>query len=283
MATISGKNVQNPKGGRPAIEIHKETFLRLYNEGLADQIIAQNLGISRQTVIRFRESMGLKPNRKRGERGPGKVREDKSYYQEVKRVMRIPEVAREIYKAAKIYRRAGGDEATSYVATVIDPAPTPRVIPGPWCSPADKINLTQVKYIVTVEQQAERTGIAGVPGPAVFELAEVVKTGSERLIRKLAMAAVMQAFMVGVNETVKKVTSKIGPVHLSRRALSVLRDTWERVKNQCLAWAPVQEESKKRFTFRVMGERPALTGKVGRQGGRWSLEARRAFAGANGY
>lgn len=283
MPAVSEKNVQNPRGGRPAVGIDGERFLRLHNEGLADQVIAQNFGVSRQTVIRLRTSMGLKPNRQRGERGPGKAREGKSYYLEAKRVMRIPEVAREVYKAARIYRRAGGDEATSYVATIIDPAPVPKLAPGPWVAPAERINRTAVKYIVSVEQRAERAGIAGVPGPAVFELAEVIKTGSKRLIRKLAMAAVVQAFMVGVNETVKKVTDEINPVHLSRRALSVLQNAWEKVRDQCLAWAPVQDESRKRFAFGSGETAPLFTGKVGRQGGRWSLDARRAFAGADGY
>ncbi len=277
------KNVQNKKGGRPAIEIDRNKFMKLYDEGMTDQAIADALGVSRQTVMRTREKMGLKPNRKRGERGPGKVREDKSYYHEVMRVMRIPEVAREIYKAAQIYRRNGGDEAASYVAAVIDPAPVPRVNPGPFCPPADKINRKEIKYIVSTEIQAERAAIAGVPGPAVFELARVIKTGSRRVIEKLAMAAVMQAFFVGVHETVKKVMSEIHPINLSRRALSAIKSGWERVKEECLKWAPIQEETKKRMNFAAPAGRAGGTGKKGKGGGTVNLHNRTAWAGANGY
>ncbi|RJX17209.1 MAG: hypothetical protein C4575_13635 [Desulforudis sp.] len=282
MSAGSRKNVQN-HGGRPSIEINRTAFLGFYHNGLTDQQIAEHLGVSRQTAIRFRQANGLKPNRKRGERGAGAVREHKAYYEEIKRVMRIPEVARAVYRAAKMFRDSGGDEATSYVATVIDPAPLPRVNPGSWCSPADKINLTQIKYIVTVEQQAERAVVAGVPGPAVFELTRAVKSGSPRLIEKLAMSAVVNAFMVGVHETVAKVMAELNPVYLSRRALSAVKSTWERIWTACLEWAPVQSERRARAAAVRAGGYGGGTGKAGKGGGRVNLHDRTAWAGANGY
>lgn len=276
------KNVQN-LGGRPGAEIDQKVLRELHRNGLTDQQIAEHLQVSRQTVIRFRQALGLEPNRKRGGRGAGAVREDKAYYEEAKRVMRIPEVARAIYRAAKEYRNAGGDEAASYVATVIDPAPIPRVVPGPWCSPADKINLTQIKYIVTVEQQTERAVVAGVPGPDVFELARVIKSGSPRLIRKLALGAVVNAFFVGIHETVAKVMAELNPVYLSRRALSAVKNVWEQIRRACLEWAPVQAESRRSIVRIFAGGHGNGTGKVGKGGGRANLHDRTAWLGANGY
>lgn len=286
MSKADQKNVRN-LGGRPAIQIDQDLFLNLYNNGLTDQQIADEFGVSRQTIIRHRRAHALPPNRKRGERGSGAVREDKSYYQEVKRVMRIPEVAKAVYKAARKYRSAGGDEATSYVATVIDPAPLPKVNQGLWCSKADNINLTQVKYIVSVEQRAQQAVVAGVPGPAVFELARSIKSGSARLIEKLAMAAVVNAFMVGVHETVARVLKELDPIDLSRRTLSAMKSAWDRIRAACLKWAPVQRERKIAANTGCYGlysgDSGGGTGKVGRGGGRWNTHNRTAWLGAAGY
>ena len=60
------------KGGRPAIDIAANKFLALYSKGLADGEIAEKMKISRRTVIRRREELGLKPNRASGQRGPVK-------------------------------------------------------------------------------------------------------------------------------------------------------------------------------------------------------------------
>lgn len=275
------KNVRN-LGGRPAAEVDQKAFKDLHADGLTDQQIAKHLGVSRQTVIRLRQANGLESNRKRGERGAGKVREGESYYKETKRVMRIPEVAREIYRAAKALRNAGGDEAASYVATIIDPAPLPKTNPGPWCGPADRINFTHIKYIVSVEQQAERAVVAGVPGPAVFELAQVIKSAAPRLVEKLAMEAVVNAFFVGVHETVAKVRAELNPVYLSRRALSAMRSTWGRILTACLEWAPVQRERLFRASAGRSGGRGG-DGKVGKNGGRVNLHDRIAWLGANGH
>ena len=46
-------------------------FVTLYSKGLTDGEIATKMKVSRRTVIRRREELGLKPNRTSGQRGPG--------------------------------------------------------------------------------------------------------------------------------------------------------------------------------------------------------------------
>ena len=60
------------KGGRSAIDIDMNKFVALYSKGLPDGEIARELKVSRRTIIRRREELGLKPNRTSGQRGPGK-------------------------------------------------------------------------------------------------------------------------------------------------------------------------------------------------------------------
>lgn len=60
------------KGGRPTIDIDMNKFVTLYSKGLADGEIAHKMKVSRTTIIRRREELGLKPNRTSGQRGPGK-------------------------------------------------------------------------------------------------------------------------------------------------------------------------------------------------------------------
>jgi hypothetical protein len=59
-------------GGRPAIDINLKNFIAWHSKGLSDGEIASKMKISRPTVIRRREELGLKPNRTAGQRGPAK-------------------------------------------------------------------------------------------------------------------------------------------------------------------------------------------------------------------
>ena len=60
------------KTGRPVINVDMNKFLALYTKGLTDGEIANKMKVSRPTVIRRREELGLKPNRTTGQRGPAK-------------------------------------------------------------------------------------------------------------------------------------------------------------------------------------------------------------------
>lgn len=229
--------------GRPRVVVDKEKFLSLHRNGLTDGAIAEALDISRPTVIRLRQEMGLDANRRRGERGPGALREDKPYHQEVQRILkRNPEAQRLLYVAAREYREAGGDPVTSFIATGTEPAPMPKAVVGPHAPDVEKLNLTHVTRVVDFEQAAERAGVVGVPGPMVFELARQLKTASLEVLKSLAMKAVQSACWVGLHQLTSDVLKRLdeGRLHL----VKTWHDFWAEQKEKALAWAPVQEEKK---------------------------------------
>lgn len=275
------KNVQK---GRPRIKIRLRDFKALCEAGLPDEAVAEALNVSRPTVVRLRQEHGISPNRKRGERGPGKARTQKTYYEETKRVLNKPEVAQALSAAAREFRKSGGDEVKSFIATGLDPAPIPVFLPGPYVSDPEKTNITTVKYVLKAEEHAQRAAAAGVPGPAVFQLARVVKTASEGVVRRLALKAVSEAFFVGVHQTVEMVQKTVDGLKLRLEDLfDRFRESWRETKEKALAWPPVQEEKKPFFRFRAPSDNRSRTGKIGSQGGRQNVQSRRAFAAANGY
>ncbi|RJX20352.1 MAG: hypothetical protein C4570_03840 [Ammonifex sp.] len=275
------KNVQK---GRPRIKISLRAFRALCEAGLPDDAVAEALNVSRPTVVRLRQEHSISPNRRRGERGPGRARTQKTYYEETKRVLGNPKVARTLGDAAREFRKSGGDEVKSFIATGLDPAPVPVFLPGPYTSDPEKTNITTVKYVLKAEERAQQAAVAGVPGPAVFQLARVIKTASESVVRRLAAKAVSEAFFVGLHQTVDAVCSWVEKLKLNLEDLfEKSRERWGEVKEKALAWAPVKEEKKPLFRFRAPSDNRVRTGKVGSGGGRQNVEARRAFAAANGY
>ncbi|MEW6771828.1 MAG: hypothetical protein AB1330_10645 [Bacillota bacterium] len=281
MSENSEKNVQK---GRPRLKVNLKAFKALCRAGLPDEAVAEALNVSRPTVVRLRREHSISPNRRRGERGPGKARAQKTYYGEAKRVLANPDVARALGDAARDFRKNGGDEAKSFIATGLDPAPVPVFVPGPYASDPEKTNITAVKYILKAEERARQAAVAGVPGPAVFQLARVIKTASKNVVRRLALKAVAEAFFVGVHQTVDAVCSWAEKLKLNLQDLfDRSRRGWQEVKEKALAWAPIQEEKKPLFRFRVPSGGRSRTGKVGSRGGRQNIRVRRAFAAANGY
>lgn len=281
MSENSEKNVQK---GRPRLKVNLKAFKALCRAGLPDEAVAEALNVSRPTVVRLRREHSISPNRKRGERGPGKARAQKTYYGEAKRVLANPDVARALGDAARDFRRSGGDEAKSFIATGLDPAPVPVFVPGPYAPDPEKTNITTVKYVLRAEEHAQQAAVAGVPGPAVFQLARVIKTASKDVVRRLALKAVAEAFFVGVHQTVDAVCSWAEKLKLNLQDLfDRSRRGWQEIKEKALAWAPVQEEKRPFFRFRASADNRTRTGKVGDQGGRQNIQARRAFAAANGY
>lgn len=259
------------------VKINLKLFVELYQKGFTDEMIAQKLGISRATVIRKRRELGLRPNRKRGERGPGKVSEDKSYYVEVVRLMR--HVGKEIFSAATRYLASTGDESKAWAATVIDPGNIPHPAPGPHAVKVEKINLTTAKFICEYERRADMANMAGVPGPAIIELARVYKTVDEETKKELAMKAVLEAGFVRVCETVKEVVKR------GTEKISEWKQIWsERIKKAC-EWAPVKKEAPRIWAFygAACESIRTGTGQLGRGGGIRNIEVRRALLGAAGY
>lgn len=271
--------------GRPRAEVDIEQFKRLHALGLQDGVIAEKLNTSRSTVLRLRKEHGLAAARRKGERGPGRVREEKPYYEEACRIMSDPDIAREIYAAARELRREGKvDEATSYLATIIHPRKTPRanvLIAGH----ADKTNPKHVEFVTSFEKRMAESNQAGVPGPAIFELARIIKTGKRALIRTLARKAVLHAMFVGVHETVEAVVKKVGEktIEVSQRSVSAWNIFWNNVRAKALEWAPVKEVRKPnplKWLKRIRCGEPAALRRIGRRGtggGIVDLELRRAM------
>ncbi|MEW6226502.1 MAG: hypothetical protein AB1700_00175 [Bacillota bacterium] len=281
MSENSEKNVQK---GRPRLKVNLKAFKALCRAGLPDEAVAEALNVSRPTVVRLRREHSISPNRKRGERGPGKARAQKTYYGEAKRVLANPDVARALGDAARDFRKSGGDEAKSFIATGLDPAPVPVFVPGSYAPDPKKTNITAVKYVLRAEERARQAAVAGVPGPAVFQLARVIKTASKDVVRCLALKAVAEAFFVGVHQTVDAVCSWAEKLKLNLQDLfDRSRRGWQEVKEKALAWAPVQEEKKPFFRFRGFSGSRSRTGKVGSGGGVQNVSVRAAFAAANGY
>ncbi len=101
-----GSSEEISRCGRPTVQIDSEAFLRLYGKGLADQAVAEALGVSRSAVVRFREHLGLDPNKKKGRRGPGKPREK---FAEIRRsaARKSPGRAQDPSRLAELRQRAG--------------------------------------------------------------------------------------------------------------------------------------------------------------------------------
>lgn len=277
------KNVQ--KRGRPRANVDLKLFKTLCEQGLTDEAVAESLGTSRWTVIRLRREHGIAPNRKKGERGPGKPREDNAYHLEVRRVLRRPEIAHVICDAARKFRKEGGDPVKSFVATGMFPAPVPVFPPGPYTTRADKTNLTVVKRILSAEKQVEQAAAVGVPGPSIFELARVFKTASREVVERLALQAVKEAFFVGVHQTVAAVRKMAEQAKIKLEGLfSKTIECWRRTEEEALAWAPVQKEKKLTLSRPVKERRSRIrTGKRGKGDGTLNIELRLAFASAKGY
>lgn len=54
---------------RPAVWIREKEFLELYNKGLMDHQVAEEMGLCYMTICKHRNRLGLPPNRYRNKRG----------------------------------------------------------------------------------------------------------------------------------------------------------------------------------------------------------------------
>ncbi len=266
--------------GRKPTPIDESAFLNLYDQGLSDSVIAESLGVSRQLVIRLRQKHGLRPNRRVGERGLGKLRDSATMLEEARRYMRDPEVSRIIYGAVRKHLENGGDEASAWAATVIEPARMFHPAPGPNLSV--KISKTQVEYAVQIENRADWVGICGVPSVELLEKARELR-GIENAPEQLA-DLVKESGYVGVHQLVSQVR-KPNPT-------LTWREIWDNRIQETQAWAEENNEARpKRITLETIRSwtrqhnrvyETGGTGKVGKGGGRQNIEVRRAYAAAAG-
>lgn len=76
-------------GGRPFALVDEDLLVELYEKGFTDAEISEKLGVSRATIFRYREDLGLPPLRSIGKRGEGKSRKG----QEAERLARVQKAA----------------------------------------------------------------------------------------------------------------------------------------------------------------------------------------------
>ncbi|MCL6478321.1 MAG: helix-turn-helix domain-containing protein [Peptococcaceae bacterium] len=266
--------------------IDEAEFIELYNKGFTDSLIAETLGVSRSLVIKTRKKLDLKANFAVGERGAGKLRDDVPLYYEAKRVLRHVETARVVRAASKLYleeiqnsdmtkEEKTEREVTVWAATIIDPAPMFHPAPGSYTPPAEKTNLTGVRYAVEVESRGERVNLVGVPAPELLNKALELKgvVESAYTIKDL----VGLSGYVGLHETVASVTNK------NPDAVKDWNQIWRTYQEKSENWAPLKVESQAKMRRLSCSTRTALTGKKGKGGGCQNIHNRRAYAGAAGY
>ncbi|MCL6559580.1 MAG: hypothetical protein K6U74_12435 [Firmicutes bacterium] len=265
------------KNGRPRMEIDLQEFLNLYAKGYTDELIAENLSVSRSTVIRIRKEQKLQPNRKKGGRGLGKPKENESYYLQVRQLMNDPLLSRKIWSAA---RKVKGDneikdgESLAYTATIIDPYPVvPRFAPGIASVKPEEVPESAVKFIINSMKLAEAACLAGVPGKEIFQLARIIGTEDEERKDGLALAAVMSAGYVNVDARLGEVEQ---PLRMTARS-----ETWDEQMSQLINSEAIKiKEIKAKFTrYRHTVWGKTGTGMRGNGGGIRSYESAVSFSG----
>lgn len=205
-----------------------EELIEYHTMGYPDGLIAEKLGVSRETVRRWRGRLGLAPNRKRGERGPT-VLSGQAYYNTCSRLMKY--TGRYINQAAQEGLEQGEiDPETCFLSGIMQPAPVRH--PQPVLAPQNPLPVTdaQAERIVSQESQQAMAGLAGVPGPAILELARIYKTASEATIKELSRRAVRESGLVGILATNGDVRDNgTVPVHRWQK-------TWQETSENLQEW-----------------------------------------------
>jgi len=265
---------------RPRKVIDYFEFQKLYDMGYQDAVIARILNVDRSTVTRRRQAINLPANRKRGERGPS-IRQDEPYWMAVRRALKY--VGDYIFEAAREYYKETKDFQKFFICYVLEPKPMYHGVPGAFASDPARMNYQSTKKIVAFEQTMEMTSMAGVPGPAILELAEVYKSADEETCKRLARKAVETAGLVNCYTVVSDVYELVTPQNLLKY--------WKKQMQEVMSWTPIkqwhpvknirQATQKAKETIRSVAQGRA--GKRRKSGGLQSVGDYRAFQGALGY
>jgi len=263
-------------GRKPAIEIDIVELIEMHSRGYPDGEIAKRLNVSRRTIIRRRQELGLKANRKSGEKS-FHFKETEPYWQAVRRALKyvgnyIMEAAREYYKKTKDWLRF-------FISGFLEPKPMFHPAPGQWAANPDRMYFKHVKYITDFEKSMDMVSLSGVPGPAVLELARLYKTGDKELCKELAMKAVEGAGFVNANDTVEMISECIPP--------DFYEEFWEAEEQKAIDWTPIKQwEPVKKLGKAIRGVTNIFssgTGKKGKGGGRKNIKDHQAYQAAMGY
>lgn len=257
-------------------------LLDLHGMGYSDIDIAERLGVSRYVVMRYRKTAGLPANRARGDRGLGKPKDNESYYLYTQRVLKNHLIADAMRKAiAKLLHLGRITFESAFVAMGMEPArlihpQLPRFAQDP-----EKMTFPAGEKIARVEQYIERSGLAGVPGPGIMELAKVVKTNDEKAKEYWAEQAVLESGLVTATATVSMIDNCVVLPTPVQRFIEKWRQEIEQVREFTRNRMPVKKIARG-FT-RIREYISSRTGKKGRQGGTINIAERAAWAGAAGY
>ncbi len=250
-------------------------LIELHSKGMTDEQIAAAMSTSRVTILRRRRELGLKANRKVGERGPA-IKDNEAYWLAARRCLKY--IGKHIQAAARKYYSQTGDWQRFYICMLMEPRPMFHPVPGPYASDPEKMHLKHVKYITDFERQMEMTAIAGCPGPEILELAQKYKTADKETIERLAMEAVKGAGYVNLWSKVMDVVACMSP--------ETILKYWEQEEADAMAWAPNKEWKPVKKLTRIRKQtysRKGNTGKKGKGGGTQDIDASRAYLGAMGY
>lgn len=263
------------------VQINRKRFIKLYGFGLTDQRIAQELGLKRLTVLRYRRRLDFAPNVKRGQRGVMPPHPHKPYYKEVRRIC-CHKTLKALNDAAAIYRKNGGCKETSYNATLVAPTPIPTGHNSVYVSDPDKMDLTDIRWIFHFEERIDKSVTVSVPGPAIFALAHAVRRKKTKAIPLLAMEAVKQTKTISEEAPTSFVMNdgKWLPGVTTTPSDNRVNLVMEIMK--AFAWAPVKQDKKRRTKKTKIKKPLPMSGKVTRNGGRLSQARQLAFTAISG-
>lgn len=185
---------------RPKCEINEQDFMEYYRIGYNDCQIAEKLGISRMTAARKRSEMQLGARYQKGWRGIS-MRSDEPYWRFAQRVfIRYPELARRFrHKAQEFYLQGRIDFPTYFVCLGTEPGKAAAFQCRDTVRMKRRFDFSSLNQVIEFEKQIEYSGMAGVPGPELIDLVQVIRTASSETLDQMIEASILNAGLVNIN------------------------------------------------------------------------------------
>lgn len=251
----------------------------LHAKGYTDIEIAKKLGVSQPTITRCRNQLKLKPNRKKGEHGPN-ISGTEPYWLMCNRILRIPKLAKLVAAASYDYFNETGDWDTFFICRVREPADLFHPVPGPYATDPEKMYQRHADYIVTYEERMDNVPSAGVPGPAIIELARLYLSTDEATGKALARKAVAGAGVVSQYSTVEQVEHNPGELITP---ISIHFEQWAEIKQKGIEFFPEDTQPRRESCYIGGGDYRSSNGRKGVGGGTKNINDHAAWQGALGY
>lgn len=223
--------------GRRARPFPGLVFDELYNRGYTDQQIAARTGLSRSTVHRHRQKMGLKSHRESGRRGCS-IYQFTPFWVQCRRWMKNAQVRDAIRQACAELRRdpdVDFDYLSACMVWVLEPGPISHPEPGPYEQGPEQMSAGVIDRIMRFEEFMDSSaGSTGVPGLAIVDLVASLKSSDIPDDRKVEFArrAVLEAGLTSAYATVQSLESGTSSID----SLSALGHFWAQMKTRSLEW-----------------------------------------------